>query len=252
MLSLLHLPGVDDVPDPISLREGFDVGRRIGGLSIMGPVVGLGLSAVADYEPGDGSVTTNLAPDGQLDLIHVTPPDVTDKAGKAAGRSVRSSCSRRLIHHVELIAHAAGLAGTYEICRTSADEQGWDAEKRDLRIRFTDQGGKYAVEFRFKANGPWKPDTDGPYEAQPPSRFRELSGAPNMSPESGAVPDGVRPSKDVPLETVVVPDTAVFMLMTEDWFRRNRETNVPYDTNVIGVFVPKEGRAARRVLLCRV
>jgi len=26
---------------------------------------------------------------------------------------------------------------------------------------------------------------------------------------------------------------------------------VPYDTNVIGVFVPKEGRAARRVLLCR-
>jgi len=149
------------------------------------------------------------------------------------------------------VAHAAGLAGTYEICRTPADEQGWDAEKRDLRIRFTDQDGKYAVSFRFKANGPWKPDTDGPYEAAPPSRFHELSGAPYLSPESGAVPDGVRPSKDVPLETVVVPGTAVFMLMAADWFRRNRETDVPYDTNVIGVFVPKEGRAARRVLLCR-
>lgn len=149
------------------------------------------------------------------------------------------------------VAHATGLAGTYEICRAPAEEQGWDAEKRDLRIRFTDQDGKYAVAFRFKANGAWKPDTDGPYTAAPPSRFRELSGAPYMSPESGAVPDGVRPSKDVPLETLVVPDTAVFMLMTADWFRRNRETNVPYDTNVIGVFVPKEGRPARRVLLCR-
>ncbi|MBW0445165.1 hypothetical protein EN871_04235 [bacterium M00.F.Ca.ET.228.01.1.1] len=148
--------------------------------------------------------------------------------------------------------HAAGLAGTYEICRTSADEQGWDAEKRDLRIRFTDQGGKYAVAFRFKANGAWKPDADGPFEAAQPSRFRELSGAPYLSFESGAVPDGVRPSKDVPLETVVVPGTAVFMLMAGDWFRRNRETNVPYDTNVIGVFVPKEGHDARRVLLCRV
>jgi len=150
------------------------------------------------------------------------------------------------------VAYGAGLAGTYEICRTSAEEQAWDAEKRDLRIRFTEQDGKYAVAFRIKANGAWKPDTDGPYEAAPPSRFRELSGAPYLSPESGAVPDGVRPSKDVPLETLVVPATAVFMLMAPDWFRRNRETNVPYDTNVIGVFVPKEGRDARRVLLCRV
>jgi hypothetical protein len=149
------------------------------------------------------------------------------------------------------VAHAAGLAGTYEICRTPADEQGWDAEKRDLRIRFTDENGKYAVAFRFKANGPWKPDTGGPYEAAPPSQFSKLSGAPYLSRESGAVPDGVRPSKDVPVETVVVPGTAVFMLMAADWFRRNREASVPYDTNVIGVFVPKEGRDARRVLLCR-
>ncbi|CAE6699058.1 hypothetical protein [Paraburkholderia haematera] len=105
------------------------------------------------------------------------------------------------------VAYGAGLAGTYEICRTPADEQGWDAEKRDLRIRFTDEDGKYAVAFRFKANGAWKTYTDGPYEAAPPSRFRELSGAPYLSPESGAVPDGARLSKDVPLETVVVPDT---------------------------------------------
>ncbi|MFM0649544.1 hypothetical protein PQR14_34945 [Paraburkholderia bryophila] len=150
------------------------------------------------------------------------------------------------------VAHAAGLAGTYEICRTPADEQSWDTDKRELRIRFTDQDGKYAVAFRFRASGAWKTYTDGPYQAEPPSRFRELSGAPDMSPESGAVPDGVRPSKDVPLETVVVPDTAVFMLMAPDWFRRNRETNVPYDTSVIGVFVPRQGRAARRVLLCRI
>lgn len=149
------------------------------------------------------------------------------------------------------VVRAAGLAGTYEICRTPADEQSWDVEKRDLRIRFTNEDGKYSVAFRYKANGAWQPDGGGPYEAAPPSRFQELSGAPYMSPESGAVPDGVRPSKDVPLETVVVPGTAVFMLMTDDWFRRNRETDVPYDTNVIGVFVPRQGRDARRVLLCR-
>jgi len=151
----------------------------------------------------------------------------------------------------ETPAHAAGLTGTYEICRTPTDEQGWDAEKRDLRIRFSDQDGKYAIAFRFTANGAWKTYDDGPYAVAPPSQFRELSGAPYLSPESGAVPDGVRPSKDVPLETVVVPDTAVFMLMDAGWFRRNREINVPYDTNVIGVFVPKQGHAARRVLLCR-
>jgi hypothetical protein len=53
----------------------------------------------------------------------------------------------------------------------------------------------------------------------------------------------------MPLETVVVPGTAVFMLMSADWFRRNRETSVPYDTNVIGVFVPKNGRDAPGVVM---
>jgi hypothetical protein len=88
VLPLLHLPGVDDVPDPTSLGEGFDVGRRIGGLGIMGPMVGLGLSAMAGYDLGHGSVTANLAPDGQLHLILVTPPDAADKAANARDRKL--------------------------------------------------------------------------------------------------------------------------------------------------------------------
>ncbi|MFM0116113.1 type VI lipase adapter Tla3 domain-containing protein [Paraburkholderia nemoris] len=88
VLPLLHLPGIDDVPDPTSLGEGFDVGRRIGGLGIMGPMVGLGLSAMAGYELGHGSVTANLAPDGQLHLILVTPPDAAGKAANVQDRKL--------------------------------------------------------------------------------------------------------------------------------------------------------------------
>ncbi|TGP48016.1 DUF2875 domain-containing protein [bacterium M00.F.Ca.ET.228.01.1.1] len=88
VLPLLHLSGVDDVPDATSLGEGFDVGRRIGGLGIMGPMVGLSLSAMAGYDLGHGSVTANLAPDGQLHLILVTPPDAADKAANAQDRKL--------------------------------------------------------------------------------------------------------------------------------------------------------------------
>lgn len=88
VLPLLHLPGVDDVPDPTSLREGFDVGRRIGGLGIMGPMVSLGLSAMASYDLGQGSVTANLAPDGQLHLTLVTPPDAAGKAANEQNRKL--------------------------------------------------------------------------------------------------------------------------------------------------------------------
>jgi len=97
VLPLLHLPGVDDVPDPTSLDEGFDVGRRIGGLGIMSPMVGLGLSAMAGYDLGHGSVTANLAPDGQLYLILVTPPDA---AGKAANAQTRKLPADPFVHLV--------------------------------------------------------------------------------------------------------------------------------------------------------
>lgn len=88
VLPLLHLPGVDDVPDATSLGEGFDVSRRIGALGIMGPMVGLSLSAMSGYDLGHGSVTANLAPDGQLHLILVTPPDAADKAANAQDRKL--------------------------------------------------------------------------------------------------------------------------------------------------------------------
>lgn len=88
VLPLLHLPGIDDVPDPTSLGQGFDVGRRIGGLGIMGPMVGLGLSAMAGYDLGHGGVTANLTPDDQLHLILVTPPDAAGKAANVQDRKL--------------------------------------------------------------------------------------------------------------------------------------------------------------------
>lgn len=121
-----------------------------------------------------------------------------------------------------------------------------------MRIRIDEQAGKYAVALQNETNGPWLPFSGGPYEAAPASQFKEIAGTPYLSRESKAVPDGVRPSKDVPLKTLIVPGTAVFLLMPPGWFQRNRETNVSYDSDVVVVFGATHGGTAKPALLCRV
>jgi len=88
VLPLLHLPDIDYVPNPTGVSEGFDIGRRIGDLGIMGSMVGLGLSAMASYELGHGSVTANLAPDGRLYLTLVTPPNAAAKVANVQDRKL--------------------------------------------------------------------------------------------------------------------------------------------------------------------
>lgn len=150
-------------------------------------------------------------------------------------------------------AHGEGLAGTYQICRTKADELDSNTGRRAVRIRIDEQAGKYAVAFKFEANDPWRPAPGGPYEAAPASQFKEIIGVPYLSRESGAVPDGVRPSKDVPLKTLIVKDAAVmFFLMPAGWFQRNKEMSVSYDSNVVAVFAPRYGGTAKPMLLCRI
>lgn len=85
---LLHTLDAEDRPDPTSLTEGFDVGHRLGNLGMMGPMVGLGLSAMASYDAGHGSVTANVTPNGDLHLMLVTPPDPAEKAANTQVRNL--------------------------------------------------------------------------------------------------------------------------------------------------------------------
>ncbi|SDF86943.1 hypothetical protein SAMN05216466_101353 [Paraburkholderia phenazinium] len=128
----------------------------------------------------------------------------------------------------------------------------WNAEKLDFRVRIDEQAGKYSVFAQRQANAPWEPLSGGSFEAAPASQFKEIAGTPYLSRESGAVPDGVRPSKDVPLKTLVVPETGVFLLMPSDWFQRNKLSDVSYNSDVIALFTANYGGTAKPVLLCRV
>ncbi|WMY07999.1 type VI lipase adapter Tla3 domain-containing protein [Paraburkholderia phenoliruptrix] len=97
VLPLLHTLDADDRLDPTSLAEGFDLGHRFGNLGIMGPMVGLGLSAMASYDAGHGSLTANLTPDGDLHFMLVTPPDAAEKT---ANTQVRHLPADPFIHLV--------------------------------------------------------------------------------------------------------------------------------------------------------
>ncbi|SDF86923.1 type VI lipase adapter Tla3 domain-containing protein [Paraburkholderia phenazinium] len=88
VLPLLHTLDADDRLDPTNLAEGFDVGHRLGNLGIMGPMVGLGLSTMASYDAGNGSVTVNVTPDGDLHFMLVTPPDAAEKTANTQARNL--------------------------------------------------------------------------------------------------------------------------------------------------------------------
>ncbi|WP_341313471.1 DUF2875 family protein [Paraburkholderia sp. IMGN_8] len=88
VLPLLHTLDADDRLDPTNLAEGFDVGHRLGNLGIMGPMVGIGLSTMASYDAGHGSVTANVTPDGDLHFMLVTPPDAAEKTANTQVRNL--------------------------------------------------------------------------------------------------------------------------------------------------------------------
>jgi hypothetical protein len=88
LLPLLHTTTSQNGPDPTSLTEGFDVGHRLGNVGIMGAMVGIGLSAIASYDDGQGSVTVNPTSDGQLHFILVTPPSADEKAANTNMRKL--------------------------------------------------------------------------------------------------------------------------------------------------------------------
>lgn len=86
VLPLLHQLEDADRLNPVDLKQGFDLGHRIGNLGMMAPMVGLSLSAMASYDTGHASVTANLTPDGKLHLMLVTPPTPAEKAVNADSR----------------------------------------------------------------------------------------------------------------------------------------------------------------------
>ncbi|CAB3809078.1 hypothetical protein LMG28688_06916 [Paraburkholderia caffeinitolerans] len=97
---LLHSLTTEDGLDPTSITEGFDVGRRIGNVGIMGSMVGIAMSTLASYDLGQGSVTVNMTPDGQLHFILVTPPDEAEKAANTERRQLPADPFRHLMPRV--------------------------------------------------------------------------------------------------------------------------------------------------------
>ncbi|QCP47934.1 hypothetical protein FAZ95_01310 [Trinickia violacea] len=120
---------------------------------------------------------------------------------------------------------------------------------RDFRIRIDEEAGKYAVTVQLEANGPWGSFSSGD-EAIPGSQFKELLGSPYLSRHD--LPDGVRPSKTVPVAALLVPGKAGFILMPPRWFQRNKETNVSYNAELIMIAGATYGGGSKPALLCRV
>lgn len=69
-----HAPDLDDV------NQGFDIGRRIANTGVSSPMVQLALGLIAGYQEGGASATINLRPNGDANIIMVSPPDVATKA----------------------------------------------------------------------------------------------------------------------------------------------------------------------------
>ncbi len=71
-------------PDLNHVKEGYDIGRRIGNTGISSPLVQIGLGLVASYQQGGASATVHRRPDGTATLIMVSPPEDEIKAAWVA------------------------------------------------------------------------------------------------------------------------------------------------------------------------
>lgn len=67
-------------PDLGDVKQGYDIGRRIGNTGVSSPMVQLGLGLIASYKEGGASATINRRPDGNATIMMVSPPDAATKA----------------------------------------------------------------------------------------------------------------------------------------------------------------------------
>ena len=70
----------EGAPDIGDVKQGYDIGRRIGNTGISSPMVQLGLGLIAGYQEGGASATINRRPDGNATIMMVSPPDAATKA----------------------------------------------------------------------------------------------------------------------------------------------------------------------------
>ncbi|MGN6083007.1 type VI lipase adapter Tla3 domain-containing protein [Trinickia sp.] len=67
-------------PDISDVKQGYDIGRRIGNTGVSSPMVQLGLGLIASYKEGGASATINRRPDGNATIMMVSPPEAATKA----------------------------------------------------------------------------------------------------------------------------------------------------------------------------
>lgn len=67
-------------PDISDVKQGYDIGRRIGNTGVSSPMVQLGLGLIASYKEGGASATINRRPDGNATVMMVSPPDAATKS----------------------------------------------------------------------------------------------------------------------------------------------------------------------------
>ncbi|MFJ3317953.1 DUF2875 family protein [Herbaspirillum huttiense] len=77
-------------PHPDEVKEGYDIGARIGNTGTSSPMVQIGLGLIASYHQGGASATVNRRPNGMASIIMVSPPDETIKATWAKDHGGRS------------------------------------------------------------------------------------------------------------------------------------------------------------------
>nr|WP_305882121.1 DUF2875 family protein [Herbaspirillum sp. WGmk3] len=77
-------------PHPDEVKEGYDIGARIGNTGTSSPMVQIGLGLIASYHQGGASATVNRRPNGMASIIMVSPPDEATKATWAKTHSGRS------------------------------------------------------------------------------------------------------------------------------------------------------------------
>ncbi|CAB3796480.1 hypothetical protein LMG28688_04314 [Paraburkholderia caffeinitolerans] len=68
------------------VKEGYDIGRRIGNTGVSSALVQLCLATIANYQEGGASATVNLMDNGTASIVMVSPPDEASKAGNAEHR----------------------------------------------------------------------------------------------------------------------------------------------------------------------
>jgi hypothetical protein len=62
------------------VREGYDIGRRIGNTGVSSALVQICLATIAGYEDGSASATVNLVDGKSASIVMVSPPDAASKA----------------------------------------------------------------------------------------------------------------------------------------------------------------------------